>query len=71
MRPMDICALVGENIRRQRQERGWSQEELAFRAKMDRPYLSQVENGRKNISLLMLQEIATALKVQITELLED
>ena len=67
---MDICALVGINIRKLRHLHGWSQEELAFSAKMERSYLSQIENGQRNMTLLMLVDIATALKVKPIDLLK-
>lgn len=67
---MKICALVGNNIRKLRIKRGLSQEELAFNAGMDRSYLSEIENGRKNLSLLMLEQIASALKVKPADLLD-
>jgi transcriptional regulator with XRE-family HTH domain len=47
-----------------------SQEELAFRAEIDRSYLSEVENGHKNLSVTMLDQIAAALGVDLRELLE-
>lgn len=47
---------------------GLSQEELAFRAEMDRSYLSEVENGYKNLSVIVLEQIAAALDTDITDL---
>ena len=47
---------------------GLSQEELAFRAEIDRSYLSEIENGYKNLSVTMLDQIAVALGVKITSL---
>lgn len=68
---MEICALIGLNVRTLRQQKRWSQEELAFNAKMDRAYLSQVENGHKNITILMLADIAAALKVRPIDLMKN
>lgn len=67
---MDIIQAVGKNIRKLRIERGMSQEELAHRANMDRPYLSQIELGKRNPTLLMLQEIASALGTHPRDLLK-
>jgi len=54
-----------------RREKGLTQDELAKRAKLTKPYLSQLENGvRKNPSLPALKRIAKALGVPVTELLE-
>jgi transcriptional regulator with XRE-family HTH domain len=66
---MDICAVAGQNIRHFRKQKRLSQEELAFRAHIDRAYLSQVENGKRNITLLVLAELASALDVEPAELL--
>ncbi|PZP85806.1 MAG: XRE family transcriptional regulator [Azospirillum brasilense] len=67
---MDICIIAGNNIRELRLAKGWSQDELAHRAHTDRPYLSLIENGKKNITLLMLQELASALGVRPADLLK-
>ena len=65
---MDICSIIGINIRKLRNSRKLSQEELAFEAGIDRSYLSEIENGYKNLSVTVLAQIATALKVDINEL---
>ena len=67
---MDICALVGRNVRRHRQTAGLTQEALAFRANLDRTYLSDIERGIRNPSLLMMQDLATALGIDVIDLLE-
>ena len=67
---MDIRRRVGLNVRRFRTERGWSQEELAFECGLHRTYISGVERGVRNPTVLVLDEIATALKVPAYRLLE-
>jgi transcriptional regulator with XRE-family HTH domain len=67
---MDIRRRVGLNVRRFRTERGWSQEELAFECGLHRTYISGVERGVRNPTVLVLDEIATALKVPAHRLLE-
>ncbi len=58
-------------LKMKRREKGLTQDELAKRAKLTKPYLSQLENGvRKNPSLPALKRIAKALGVPVTELLE-
>ena len=59
---------VGFNIRRIREERGLSQEELAALAGLHRAYVGQIERGEKNIGLKNLQKIAQALEVNIDDL---
>ena len=64
-----MCSLLGENVRAFRQELGLSQEELAFRAELDRTYISQIERGVSNPSLLVLIKISSVLKVELVDLL--
>ncbi len=48
--------------------RGWSQEEFALHAGLDRSYLGSVERGERNISLENISVLATALGVPAAEL---
>ncbi len=68
---MELCTLVGLNIRRYRLAAGMTQEELAFRAGMDRTYLSDIERGRRNPTLLTMQDIAVPLNLRVVDLLEE
>jgi transcriptional regulator with XRE-family HTH domain len=65
---MDTRRLVGRNLRRLRLAQGISQEELAFRASIDRVYMSELERGRRNPSLLVLTRLAKALGVTLNDL---
>lgn len=65
---MDVRRRVGLNLQRLRRARGLSQEELADRAKVHQTYLSGVETGKRNPSVLVLQRIAAALKADIEDL---
>ena len=67
---MDIRRQVGQNVRRIRRERGLSQEELGFECERDRTYISGIERGVRNPTIVVLQEIAAALKVPAAKLLE-
>ena len=67
---MDLRRLVGLNVQRIRRERGLSQEELAFESDLHRTYISGVERGVRNPTLLVLQKIADALRVAPSVLLE-
>lgn len=62
--------LFGENLRKRRKERGWSQEVLASECELDRTYVSGVERGVRNIGLLNILRIANALNVKASNLLE-
>lgn len=65
---MDTRRLVGRNLRRLRLALGISQEELAYRAGIDRVYMSELERGRRNPSLLVLTRLAKALGVTLNDL---
>jgi transcriptional regulator with XRE-family HTH domain len=61
---------IGRMLRVAREAKGWTQDELARKAKLTKPYISQLENGvRKNPSLPALQRLAKALGVPVAELL--
>jgi transcriptional regulator with XRE-family HTH domain len=66
---MDICLLVGKNLRHLRQAKGWSQEDLALTAGIDRTYVSGVERGVRNPTVLVLSQLASALQVEAAVLL--
>ncbi|MEQ8639725.1 MAG: helix-turn-helix transcriptional regulator [Alphaproteobacteria bacterium] len=68
---MDIRRTVGLNLKRLRQERGLSQEVFAFECGLHRTYISGVERGVRNPTVVVLQKIADALGVSIAELVED
>lgn len=58
---MDIRAKVGSRIRELRQELELTQEKLAFKAEVDKTYLNEVENGKRNISIINLEKVILAL----------
>lgn len=61
--------IFADNIRRLRAERGWSQEELAFRAGLHRTFVAHVERGARNISLDNIEKLSVALEVPLVDLL--
>ena len=63
-----IQQLIGNRIREVRKEKGYSQEELAARAELDRTYMTSVECGKRNISIVNLYRIAQALGITLEEL---
>jgi transcriptional regulator with XRE-family HTH domain len=66
----DWRAIVGQNVRRLRQMRGLTQEQLAFAAELDLTYVGGIERGKRNPSLIVMARIADALSVPIQKLLE-
>jgi transcriptional regulator with XRE-family HTH domain len=67
----DWRGILGRNVRRLRQQRGLTQEELAFEAEIDLTYMGGIERGKRNPSLLVMARIAKALSVPLTKLLTD
>jgi transcriptional regulator with XRE-family HTH domain len=60
---------IGENIREIRKQRGYSQEEFADIAGFSRSYYTEIETGKRNISVLNLVKIIEALKVEPSEII--
>ena len=68
-RMAQICKILGGNVKSLRLSLGLSQEELAFEADLDRTYISQIERGVGNPSILVLLKVATVLGVELADLL--
>jgi transcriptional regulator with XRE-family HTH domain len=60
--------LLGQEIRRLREDRGLSQEEFAGLAGVDRAYFGGIERGERNVAALNLIKIAEALEVEVGDL---
>lgn len=65
-----ILKNFGNAVREQRKLRGFSQEELSFRAGLHRTYIGMIERGEKNITLVNIEKIAKALNVNIKDLFD-
>jgi transcriptional regulator with XRE-family HTH domain len=65
---MDMRKLVGRNAARIRKERGLTQEQLAERCGLSQQYLSGLEQGRRNPTIVTIYEIANALGVSHVDL---
>lgn len=64
---MDIRVLVGKRVKELRNRLGISQESLADIAELDRTYITSVECGKRNISIVSIEKIANALNVTLKE----
>lgn len=64
-------ATFGRSIRRLRKQRRMSQEDLAVAAKLSRNYISDIERGVRNPSLLAVIGIARALRLPLGDVLAD
>jgi len=60
---------IGDNIRTIRKQRGYSQEEFADVAGFSRSYYTEIETGKRNISVLNLIKIIEALNVNPNEII--
>lgn len=66
----EILNKIGNNIKKYRESKAVTQEELAKICKLHRNYIGSVEKGERNLSILSLQKIADGLNVKIERLLE-
>ncbi len=66
----DIRERFGDAVRTRREDLGLTQEALAELARIHRTYLSDIERGRRNVSLINIELIAAALEMPISELFE-
>ena len=66
-----ILKKFGESVRRLRKQKDISQEELAHKAGLHRTYIGMIERAEKNITLLNIEKIASALNVTINQLFKD
>jgi len=66
----DPRKLLGEAIRKRRLALGLTQEQLAERADLHWTFISGIERGHRNVSVLRLYDIATALGVKVRDLVK-
>lgn len=67
---MDMRRLVGGNVRALRLAKGWTQEQFAERSGFSQQYISGLESGRRNPTVVSLFELAQALGVKPADLLQ-
>ena len=65
---MSLQEDLGKTIIRLRKEKGYSQEAFANEAGIDRRYMSDIENGKRNISIDILERVCNKLGIKISEL---
>lgn len=72
IRKMDnIKVKFGHRVKQLRMEKGYSQEKLAEMSDLDRTYIPGIESGKRNVSLIVAEKIATAFGISISELLKN
>lgn len=68
---MSILKLIGQNISSERKKQKLTQEDLAGLTEIDRTYISEIENGHKNTSILNFVKICKALDIEPNDLIGD
>ncbi|KRB85317.1 transcriptional regulator [Sphingomonas sp. Root710] len=67
---MDIRARLGNNVRRLRAAKGWSQEAYADEVGIHRTYVSDIERGARNPTIAVVEKLAKPLGVPASQLIE-
>ena len=60
----------GENVRKRREEREWTQEQLAEKADLDQTFISGIERGARNPTIITITKLSKALKTSVSVLCE-
>jgi transcriptional regulator with XRE-family HTH domain len=64
----DLLKNLGTRIREKRKAKGWTQEDLASAAEIDRSYIGGVERGERNLTFTVLCQICVALQCDVAAL---
>jgi len=67
----NLLITLGENIRYYRKIQRMTQEDFAKKLQVEQSYISQIEKGKKNLSILQLQDISEILEIPLTHLIEE
>jgi transcriptional regulator with XRE-family HTH domain len=65
----DICIRLGKRLKTLRKQRGWTQVYMAENVGMDRSFISDLENGKKEICIRNLEVVARAFEMTLPQLL--
>ena len=65
----DICVQFGKRLRTLRKRHGWTQVYMAGRVGMDRSFISDLENGKKEICIRNLEVLARAFEMSVSQLM--
>jgi len=68
---MNVKIKIGQRIKQLRETATMSQKDLSYAADLDRSYIASIENGQRNVSIVNIEKIATALNVTIKEFFND
>lgn len=67
---MSLQKKLGTTLKILRAERGVSQEKLSLSTSIDRRYMSDIENGRRNVSLEIIEKLAAFFEMKVSELFQ-
>ncbi len=67
---MNLNLFIGQRISEFRKSKNLSQVELAFKANIDRTYMSSIERGKRSISLAVAIKLMSALEIDLLKLIE-
>ena len=67
---MNIKEKFGAKVKQLREERNFSIEHLADISNVDRNYISDIEKGKRNVSIEIIEKLSKGLKVKIQELFD-
>lgn len=68
---MDVKLKIGLRIKELREATEMSQKDLAHTADLDRSYIASIENGQRNVSIVNIEKIASALGVTLKDFFND
>lgn len=68
---MNVKSKIGIRIKELREQNNMSQKDLAYSADLDRSYIASVENGQRNISIVNIEKVSTALGVTLKKFFND
>jgi transcriptional regulator with XRE-family HTH domain len=68
---MKITEKFGKRVKEIRQAKGITQEELAFKSQLHRTYISSIESGKRNVSLVNIEKLALALDCDVTDFFNE
>jgi len=68
---MDIKDRVGRRLKTLRKEKGITQEKLSFESDVDKTYISEVENGKRNISMVNLEKLVSTIGYSMKDFFDD
>ncbi len=68
---MDVKVKIGQRIKELREASNMSQKDLSYAADLDRSYIASIENGQRNVSIVNIEKIASALGVTLKKFFEN